>query len=54
MKKQKREMKNQKRNATNEKNNPAKREISKSGDIIVITMIEKSKIPITEIIKKRN
>ena len=50
---QKREMKNQKRNATNEENNPTKKErLVDLVIIIVITIIEKNKIPITQIIKK--
>ena len=47
-------MKNQKRNATNEKNNSAKKErLVNLVIIIVITIIEKNKMPITEIILKK-
>ena len=46
---QKREMKNKKRNSTNEESSK-KREISRSGDHNRITIIEKNKTPITEII----
>ena len=44
-------MKNQKRNTTNEETNPARKERSVYLVIIrVITIIEKNKTPITEII----